>query len=74
MLQTKIQEELQNLIKNFERDFVLKAQIFQSKLERFTNLKKIIPSVLALLVTEIRKNIQSMYRNNVVKKNMLTYY
>ena len=33
-----------------------------------------IPSDLAFYVMKIRKNIQSMNQNNVVKKNMLTYH
>ena len=36
-------------------------------------LKKILPEKV-FLVMKIRKKIQSMYQNNVVKKNMLIYY
>ena len=36
------------------------------------DIHKSILSALAFLVLKIKKNIQSMYQNNVVKKNMLT--
>ena len=36
--------------------------------------KKRNPSALAFLAIKIKKNIQSMYQKNVVKKNMLIYY
>ena len=36
--------------------------------------KKRIPSALVFLAMEIKKNIQSMYQKNVVKKNILIYY
>ena len=69
-----IQEELQKLAKILQRDLILKLENFQSKLEAFTKLKIRISSALAFLFMQIKKNIQSMYQNNVVKKNMLTYY
>ena len=36
--------------------------------------KKRIPPALEFKVMKIKKNIQTMYQNYVVKKNMLTYY
>ena len=69
-----VQEELQKLTKILQRDLILKLENFQSKLEAFTKLKIRISSALAFLFMQIKKNIQSMYQNNVVKKNMLTYY
>ena len=36
--------------------------------------KKRVPLALAFLVMKIRGIIQSMYQNNIVNKNMLTYY
>ena len=69
-----IQEELQKLAKILQRDLILKLENFQSKLEAFTKLKIRISAALAFLLMQIKKNIQSMYQNNVVKKNMLTYY
>ena len=47
--------------KDFGKRLVLNTQNFQSKLETFTNSEKRIPLALALLVMEIRKNVQSMY-------------
>ena len=37
-------------------------------------MKKIIPLELVFFAIKIKRNIQSMYQNNAVKKNMLTYY
>ena len=51
-----------------QRDLVLKILNSQSKLETFTKLKKSIPSALEFLAMKIKKKIQSMYQNNVVKK------
>ena len=65
------------LIKTLQRYLILKTKNVQSKLEIFTQLqlqKESIPSALAFLVMKTRKNIQSMYQNNVVQKNILTYY
>ena len=39
-----------------------------------TKKKKRIPSALVLLVMKMRKNIQSMYQKNAVKRNLLIYY
>ena len=36
--------------------------------------KKTTPSALAFLVMKIRENIQCMYKEDAVKKNILTYY
>ena len=69
-----IQKELQKLTKILQRDLILKLENFQSKLEAFSKLKIRISSTLAFLFMQIKKNFQSMYQNNVVKKNMLTYY
>ena len=58
-----------------DKDFARKQKDidFESKLETFTILKKRIPLGLVFLVMKIKKNIQSMYQKNVVKKNMLIY-
>ena len=37
-------------------------------------IEKIILSTLVFLAMKIKKNIESMYQSNVVKKNMLIYY
>ena len=68
------QQGLQKLIQILLKRLILRTYIFLSKLETFTKSKKRIPSALAFLVMKIKKNIQSMYQKNVVKKNMLTYY
>ena len=52
----------------------MKKQNFQLKLDTFTKLKERILSPLAFLVMKAKKNIQSMYQKNVMKKNMLIYY
>ena len=67
-------EEPQKLIRNLQKDLILKRENFQSKLEKFIKLKKRVPLALAFLFMKIRKNIQSMNQKNVTKKNMLTYY
>ena len=61
-----------------DKDFAKRLDFKDIKLPIKTRdiqkVEKRIPAVLAFLVMKIRKNIQSMYQNNVVKKNMLTYY
>ena len=47
---------------------------FPVKIEALIKLKKRIPSALVFLIMKIKKNIQCMYRKNVVKKSMLIYY
>ena len=37
-------------------------------------IEKTIPLTLLFLVMKIRKNIQSMYQKNIVKKSMFIYY
>ena len=63
ILQTIIQEKLQNLIKIWgtgkRLDF--KDKKFPVEIRDIQKLKKKIPLVLAFLVTKIRKNMQSMH-------------
>ena len=56
------------LIKNLPKGLILKTLIFQSKLKTFTKSKTRIPSALVFLVMKIKKNIQSVYQKNIVKK------
>ena len=60
--------------KDFAKRLDFKDIKFPVKIRDITKSKKRISSALAFLVMKVRKNIQSMYQNNVVKKNMLTYY
>ena len=63
ILQTIIQEKLQNLIKIWgtgkRLDF--KDKKFSVEIRDIQKLEKKIPLVLAFLVTKIRKNMQSMH-------------
>ena len=43
-------------------------------LETLTKLKNSITSSLIFLAMKINKNIQYMYQNDFVEKNMLIYY
>ena len=61
ILEVVIQQELQNLIKILQKDFILKTQNIQQKLKTFTKLKKRNPSALIFLLIKLRKYIQSMY-------------
>ena len=60
------------LIKNLPKGLILKTLIFQSKLKTFTKSKTRILSALVFLVMKIKKNIQSVYQKNIVKKNKKT--
>ena len=44
------------------------------KVRDIHKIEKTIPLTLLFLVMKIRKNIQSMYQKNIVKKSMLIYY
>ena len=48
--------------KDFAKKLNFKKIKFPTKLEKFTKLKKRIPSALVFLFMKIRKNIQSMYQ------------
>ena len=60
--------------KDFLKRLDFKDIKFPAKIREFTKQKKRIPSLLVFLAMTIKKNIQSMYQRNVVKKNMLIYY
>ena len=66
-------------IKKADKDFTKKIDFKDIKFEvkiRDTHKigKKRIPSALVFSAMKIKKNIQSMYHKNAVKKNMLIYY
>ena len=63
---TKADIDFANKLKFKEIQFSVKI--------RFTKLKKRIPLVLAFLAMRIKKNIQSTYQKNVMKRNMFIYY
>ena len=44
------------------------------KVRDIHKIEKTIPLTLLFLVMKIRKNIQSMYQKNIVKKSMFIYY
>ena len=60
--------------KDFAEKLDFKDMKFSVKIKTFTKLKKRIPLVLMFLAMKIKKNIQSMYQKNVVKKNIMIYY
>ena len=60
--------------KDFVKRLNFKDITFPVKIKDIHKIKKRFPLALAFLVMKIKKNIQYMYQNNVVKKNMLTYY
>ena len=61
--------------KKFAKKFDFKDIKFPVKIRNIHKVeKKKILSTLVFLGMKIKKNIQSMYQNNVVKKNMLIYY
>ena len=69
IFQIIIEKESQKLIKILPKSLILKTYRAIHKIE-----KKRIPSELVFLVMKIRKNIQFMYKKNVVKKKMLINY
>ena len=57
----------QNFAKNLGfRDIKLPVKV--TDIQKSEKKKKRIPSALVFLVMKIRKNVQSMYQKNVVKK------
>ena len=60
--------------KDFSKSFEFKDIRFPVEIRDIHKIEKIILSPLMILVMKTRKNIQSMYQKNVVKKNMLIYY
>ena len=61
--------------KDFVKRLHLKDIKFPVKISDIHEIKKKrIPLALVFLAMEIKKNIQSVYQKNVVKKNMLIYY
>ena len=60
--------------KDFPKGLDFKDIKFPVKIRDTYKIEKRILSPLAFLVLKTKKNIQSMYQNNVVKKNLLTYY
>ena len=58
---------------DFARHLVLKIQISQSKSDIHKNEKENSIGI-SVFAKKIEKNIQLIYQNNAVKKNMLTYY
>ena len=60
-------------ITKVDKDFAKRLDFKYIKFSvKIRDIHKSILSALAFLVLKIKKNIQSMYQNNVVKKNMLT--
>ena len=68
----------QRRIATFDIDFAkrldFKDMKFPVKTRDIYKIEKSVPLALVFLVMKIRKNIHFMYQNNVLKKNMLTYY
>ena len=61
--------------KDFAKRLDFKGIKFPVKIRDIYKIeKKRVPLALAFLVMKIRRIIQSMYQNNIVNKNMLTYY
>ena len=60
--------------KGFAKKTYFKDMKFPVKIRDNCKIEKRIPSALVFLAMKIKKNIQSMYRKNVVKKNMLIYH
>ena len=60
--------------KDFTKKINFKDIKFPVKVRDIHKIEKRIPSALVFLVMKIKKNIQSMYQENVVKENMLIYY
>ena len=59
--------------KDFAKKLDFKDIIFPVKIGDIHKIEKRIPLALVFLTLKIKKNIQSMYQNNAVKKNMLIY-
>ena len=59
--------------KDFAKTLDFKNINFPVKIRDIHKIENKNPSALAFLVMKIRKGIQSMYQENVAKKNMLTY-
>ena len=60
--------------KDFTKRVDFKDIKFPVKISYIHKIEKNNCISIRVLVIKIRKNIQSMYQNNVVLKNMLTYY
>ena len=59
--------------KDFAKKLDLKDIKFPVKIGDIYKIEKRIPLALVFLTFKTKKNIQSMYQNNAVKKNMLIY-
>ena len=59
--------------KDFAKTLDFKNINFPVKIRDIHKIENKNPSALAFLVMKIRKGIQSMYQENVAKKNRLTY-
>ena len=67
----------QERIRKADKDFAKKSDFKEIKFPdkiRDIHWKKRIPSALVFSAIKIKKIIQYMYKNNVVKKNMMIYY
>ena len=62
------------IITKAEKGFTRKLDFKDIKLETFTKLKEKKSLALMFLLMKTKKNIQSMFEKDVVKKNMLIYY
>ena len=60
--------------KDFTTRLDLKDIKFPVTIRDIHKIEKRTPSALVFLPMKIKKNIQSMYQKNFVKKNMLIYY
>ena len=60
--------------KDFAKKLDFKDIKLPVKVREIHKIEKRILLELVVLVTKIKKKIQSMYQKNVVKKNLLIYY
>ena len=74
ILQIITQQELEKLTYYLEMNKMLKKLNFQSKLEIFIKLEKIILLALLFLVMKTRKNNIQFLCEEILSKDMLIYY
>ena len=60
--------------KDFAKKLDFKDMKLPVKVREIHKIEKRILLELVVLVTKIKKKIQSMYQKNIVKKNLLIYY
>ena len=63
-----------NMIKTLPKSLIFKDIKLPVKIRHIHKIEKKNSTSIDVFGMKIRKNIQSMYQKNVVKKNMLIYY